>query len=420
MSGGVSFTIDVEDHWADPLGELRYEQLAWEVLGWLQGLGVRGSWYFVGELAQRHGDLVAAVAAAGHEIGVHGWTHTPLPELSPQRFRDDVRRAKGVLEDLGGSPVIGFRAPTYSLVRESLWATDILAEEGYAYSSGVSSRRNPLWWYPGVPPHPFRWPSGLLETSGEFARVGRYVYYFGGGTFLRATPWWMVREGFARWADEGVAFLYCHPYDFDPGEERFRIPDVPAVLAPLLWAAAATRGAGLRHCCRTLRHRSQNAWMRWRRWPAPVGPTRSRWPTTARSPGRGPGPAVGRCGCRRDRRSAGCATPGWARDRARYQRSSPMADPDDAAPDDPPSDRPSTADRPRARPTRASRGLGAGQHGQAPRLLGDPHRHRRVCHRRHHRLRGVDGGRRHHLPGLVGGVPRAGGDRWLRSERSQP
>ena len=236
VSGGVSFTIDVEDHWADPLGELRYEQLAWEVLGWLQGLGVRGSWYFVGELAQRHGDLVAAVAAAGHEIGVHGWTHTPLPELSPQRFRDDVRRAKGVLEDLGGSPVIGFRAPTYSLVRESLWATDILAEEGYAYSSGVSSRRNPLWWYPGVPPHPFRWPSGLLETSGEFARVGRYVYYFGGGTFLRATPWWMVREGFARWADEGVAFLYCHPYDFDPGEERFRIPDVPAVLAPLLWA----------------------------------------------------------------------------------------------------------------------------------------------------------------------------------------
>ena len=236
VSGGVTFTIDVEDHWADPAGELRYEQLAWEVLGWLDGLGVRGSWYFVGELAQRHADLVVAVAAAGHEIGVHGWTHTPLPELSPERFREDVRRAKGVLEDLGGAPVIGFRAPTYSLVRESWWATETLVEEGYAYSSGVSSRRNPMWWYPGVPSHPFRWPSGLLETSGEFARVGRYVYYFGGGTFLRATPWWMVREGFSRWADEGVAFIYCHPYDFDPGEERFRIPDVPAVLSPLLWA----------------------------------------------------------------------------------------------------------------------------------------------------------------------------------------
>lgn len=236
MAGGVSFTIDVEDHWADPAGELRYEQLAWEVLGWLERLGVRGTWFFVGELAQRHGDLVAAVAAAGHEIGVHGWTHTPLPELSPDRFRQDVRRAKGVLEDLGGTEVLGFRAPTYSLVKKSLWATEILAEEGYRYSSGVSSRRNPLWWYPGVPSHPFRWPSGLLETSGEFGRVGRYVYYFGGGTFLRATPWWMVREGFAQWANQGVAFMYCHPYDFDPGEERFRIPDVPAVLSPLLWA----------------------------------------------------------------------------------------------------------------------------------------------------------------------------------------
>ncbi|MEZ5373129.1 MAG: polysaccharide deacetylase family protein [Microthrixaceae bacterium] len=236
MAGGITFTIDVEDHWADPAGELRYEQLAWEVLGWLDELKVRGTWFFVGELAGRHPDLVAAVGAAGHEVGVHGWTHTPLPELSPERFRDDVRRAKATLEDLGGTEVLGFRAPTYSLVKESVWATEVLAEEGYAYSSGVASRRNPLWWYPGVPSHPFRWPSGLLETSGEFASVGRYVYYFGGGTFLRATPWWMVREGFARWAEEGVAWIYCHPYDFDPGEERFRIPDVPAVLSPLLWA----------------------------------------------------------------------------------------------------------------------------------------------------------------------------------------
>ena len=236
MAGGITFTLDFEDHWADPSGELRYEQLAWEVLGWLDSLGVRGSWYFVGELGSRHPDLVAAVGAAGHEVGVHGWTHTPLPELTPARFRDDARRAKGVLEDLSGTEVAGFRAPTYSLVKESVWATELLAEEGYRYSSGVSSQRNPLWWYPGVPPHPFRWPSGLLETSGQFARVAGFVYYFGGGTFLRATPWWMVREGFDQWAEQGFALVYCHLYDFDPGEERFRIPDVPAVLSPLLWA----------------------------------------------------------------------------------------------------------------------------------------------------------------------------------------
>jgi polysaccharide deacetylase family protein (PEP-CTERM system associated) len=240
VAGGVSFTIDVEDHWADPAGELRYEQLTWELLAWLERLGVRGTFFFVGQIAERHPDLVAAVGAAGHEPAVHGWTHTPLPELTPGQFRDDARRAKAVVEDLSGVAVRGFRAPTYSLVRKSVWATEVLAEEGYSYSSGVSSRRNPLWWYPGVPSHPFRWPSGLLETSGEFARVGRYVYYFGGGTFFRVTPWWMVRDGFARWADTGVAFLYCHPYDFDAGEERFRIPDVPAVLSPLLFAARRT------------------------------------------------------------------------------------------------------------------------------------------------------------------------------------
>lgn len=263
VAGGITFTIDVEDHWADPAGELRYEQLAWEVLGWLDTLGVRGSWFFVGELAQRHPELVAAVGAAGHEVGVHGWTHTPLPELSPEQFRADVSRAKSVLEDLSGTSVVGFRAPTYSLVKASVWATEILAEEGYTYSAGVSSQRNPLWWYPGVPPHPFRWPSGLLETSGEFGQVGPYVYYFGGGTFLRATPWWMVREGFARWADDGVAFIYCHPYDFDPGEERFRIPDVPAVLSPLLWAGRRnmwTRVAELlRNAAPPLRERMDEA-----------------------------------------------------------------------------------------------------------------------------------------------------------------
>ena len=134
-----------------------------EVLDFLDAREVRGTFFVVGETAEAHPELVREVAARGHEVGLHGWRHQPLTELTADAFRADAQRGKDLLEELTGAPVLGFRAPTFSLVPESRWAVDVLADTGFTYSSSVLPARSPLFGDPTLPTTPFRWPNGLVE-----------------------------------------------------------------------------------------------------------------------------------------------------------------------------------------------------------------------------------------------------------------
>jgi polysaccharide deacetylase family protein (PEP-CTERM system associated) len=231
----VTFTLDLEDHRPSPDAPERYPALTREVLDFLDARAVHGTFFVVGETAAAHPELVREVADRGHEVGLHGWRHQPLTELDPDGFRDDVTRGKALLEELAGAPVRGFRAPTFSLVPESRWAVDVLAETGFTYSSSVLPARSPLFGDPTLPTTPFRWPNGLVELPCPVVRAAGVGLPYLGGVYLRAIPGaasTIARRSVGR---EQLLWIYCHPYDFDPGEEFWVVPDAGRLGSRLLW-----------------------------------------------------------------------------------------------------------------------------------------------------------------------------------------
>jgi polysaccharide deacetylase family protein (PEP-CTERM system associated) len=235
MSPPFTFTFDVEDHRPDEQTELRLLDATHRVLRFCAERGVVGSVYVVGEIARDHPELVREIAAQGHEVGLHGWNHTPITQLTPEVFREETARGKALLAEVAGQEVTGFRAPTFSLVPSTVWATEVLAELGFRYSSSILPAWNPLFGFPGLPREPFTWPSGLIELPAPILKVGPLGLPVVGGTYLRTLPWPVVRAGLRDRPLGPVPFTYCHPYDFDPGEGFWVVPGVGRAGSVLLW-----------------------------------------------------------------------------------------------------------------------------------------------------------------------------------------
>lgn len=215
--GPITFTLDLEE--TAPAGSAsRIEAVMETLLEALAAARVCGTVFIVGELGEAHPELVRAVAAAGHEVALHGWEHAPLAAVGPERLAEQITRGRDVLEQAAQAPVVGFRAPMFSLVPAVHWALDLIGDAGFRYSSSVLPARSPLWGDPGAPRHPFRWPNGLLELPCPVATFGGVANPYLGGVYFRVLPWPMVRYGLSQSAADEVLWLYCHPYDFDPGE----------------------------------------------------------------------------------------------------------------------------------------------------------------------------------------------------------
>lgn len=230
---GIVFTFDLEDHRPDNSAELRFPAITDALLDDLEQWGVIGTVFVVGEVVRDQPDLVARVAARGHELGLHGATHTPLPDVGPDEFAIVTAEAADRLAQAIQTEVKGFRAPIFSLVPESAWAPEILTALGFTYSSSVLPARNPLYGWPGAPARPFKWPSGLIEIPAPVFGFGPARFPLLGGTYLRVAPALLVR-----WAKKRApahAWLYAHPYDFDPDEERWIEPNVGRLGSRVLW-----------------------------------------------------------------------------------------------------------------------------------------------------------------------------------------
>lgn len=184
------------------------------------------TFFVLGWIAEREPALIRAVAEAGHEIACHSHLHRPLYTLTPQEFRDDLRRSKAAIEDACGRKVLGFRAPTFSITDKSLWALDVLLEEGFEYDSSIFPIHHDLYGMPGAP----RWlhqresPSGrsIWELPPSTVRIGKTIVPFGGGGYLRLLP-----MSFTRWAIETThqrerqpVIVYFHPWELDPEQPR--------------------------------------------------------------------------------------------------------------------------------------------------------------------------------------------------------
>lgn len=186
---------------------------------------IRSTFFVLGWVAERHPRLVAHIAARGHEIASHGYAHRLVYDQTPAAFRDDVRRAKHLLEDAGGVPVHGYRAPSYSITPRSLWALDVLIEEGYTYDASIFPIRHDRYGIPVSPREPFfieRGDGGLMEVPGSTVRLGPLNLPVAGGGYFRILPYEWTRRGITRLnrVEGRAAVFYLHPWEIDPGQPR--------------------------------------------------------------------------------------------------------------------------------------------------------------------------------------------------------
>jgi polysaccharide deacetylase family protein (PEP-CTERM system associated) len=165
--------------------------------------------------------------AAGHELACHSYAHRALWRIDPEEFQRDTQRALRVLEDLSGTKVQGYRAPTFSVTRKTLWAIPILKQLSFEYDSSVYPIRHDAYGIPDAPRQLFAWNLGdgqrLLELPGTTTRVSNHNLPVGGGGYLRMLPAWYTEWGLNRVEAEGrPAMLYLHPWEVDPEQPRIR------------------------------------------------------------------------------------------------------------------------------------------------------------------------------------------------------
>ena len=184
--------------------------------------GVEATFFILGWVAERHPQLVRRVLAEGHELASHGSGHVRADRQSPEEFRDDVRRSKRVLEDLGGAPIHGYRAPTFSIGGRSKWAHTVLAEEGYSYSSSVYPVKHDLYGTPEAPRTPFSPVPGILEIPLTSVRILGVDMPASGGGYFRLLPYPLTRGllHYARRVNRSPAIFYLHPWEIDPEQPR--------------------------------------------------------------------------------------------------------------------------------------------------------------------------------------------------------
>jgi polysaccharide deacetylase family protein (PEP-CTERM system associated) len=206
--------------------ESRVEASVDRLLALLGDAQTRGTFFTLGEIAKLHPSVVRRIAAASHEIACHGDQHEDVFRQTRQRFRHDIRRAKARLEDLVGGPIIGYRAPNFSIQRGQSWAYEILVEEGFRYDSSLYPILHDRYGQPGAPRFPHRifgqGSRSLMEFPVGTARVLGLNLPIGGGGYFRLSPFELVRRGIQRVnvRERQPIMFYVHPWELDPGQPR--------------------------------------------------------------------------------------------------------------------------------------------------------------------------------------------------------
>ena len=233
-----AMTIDVEDYFQVSAFANHIDRADWDslpcrvernvdvILSILDSARVNATWFTLGWIGERYPAVVRRIVAAGHELASHGYHHQRVTELSPQGFREDVVRAKQLLEDISGSEVKGYRAPSFSIGHANLWALDTLRDAGYRYSSSIYPIHHDHYGMPDAPRFAFRprGNEGLLELPLTTFRFFDHNLPSGGGGYFRLLPYsvsrWCMRRVNA--TDGQPCIFYFHPWEIDPGQPRQR------------------------------------------------------------------------------------------------------------------------------------------------------------------------------------------------------
>ncbi len=234
----ITLTIDLEDPSLRYAPDGRYVVMTRHILDYCDAIGGRKATFFaVGRVAETTPLLIRDIADRGHEIAYHSRNHVSLTKENPTRFMRESREDKDRLEQLAGRPVIGFRAPRFSLTPQTVWALDVLGELGFRYSSSIMPTHISMFGFADASQTPFTWPNGIVEFPLPVAVLGKYKIPYLGGIYLYTMPMFAVRAFLKRAGKGEVLWTYGHPYDFDRNEKFVRMPNAPLRMSYVLWRA---------------------------------------------------------------------------------------------------------------------------------------------------------------------------------------
>jgi len=233
-----ALTIDIEDYYHVSAFEAIVPFADWEryesrvvknthhILDMLDAYMTKATFFVLGWIVERHPGLIRTLVARGHEVASHGYAHRRVYTQTPEQFRTETRRSKRLLEDTLGQPIRGYRAASYSITVHSLWALDVLREEGFGYDSSIFPIRHDLY---GIPSHPrfcslIPGPSAspLVEFPLSTLRLGGTNFPIAGGGYLRLFPYAYTRWGirYLNRREGQPAVVYLHPWELDPEQPR--------------------------------------------------------------------------------------------------------------------------------------------------------------------------------------------------------
>jgi polysaccharide deacetylase family protein (PEP-CTERM system associated) len=230
-----AMSVDVEEHFQVQAMERTVKRGDWDrrasrveastnrILDLFAAHGAKATFFTLGWVAERHPLLIRRIVADGHELASHGYQHIRVDTQTPAEFRADICRTKVILEDIGGVPVKGYRAATFSIGRKNMWAFDELAAAGYTYSSSINPIRHDLYGMSEAPRGPFL-PNGtgITELPITTLRLGERNLPCGGGGFFRLLPYrisrWAISTVNAK--DAMPTIFYFHPWEVDPQQPR--------------------------------------------------------------------------------------------------------------------------------------------------------------------------------------------------------
>lgn len=233
----VALSFDVEDwfqvlNMQEKIPPERWslcEGRIWEgmefILEELEKRQIRATFFVLGWIAERHPEMLKRLAAGGHEIASHGYGHRPLHQLGPEGFRRDLERSLSLLRALSGQEIKGYRAPSFSITKQTLWALPILKEAGLLYDSSIFPIRHPDYGILDFGSRPRRLSEGLIALPMTVLKQGPWTWPTPGGGYFRLLPWALSASLLKKQLAEGLTpILYFHPWEFDGAQPRVPLP----------------------------------------------------------------------------------------------------------------------------------------------------------------------------------------------------
>lgn len=235
-----ALTIDVEDWFHASVFNHKISEKEWnkcqsrvtnnvkKILGILQHKNVKATFFILGWVAEKHPEIVELIQSYGHELSTHGYAHKLIYKQTPQEFKTDVKASIEIIESISGTKVIGYRAPSYSIIYETFWAYEVIGELGIKYDSSIFPIKHDIYGVPFAPRFPYKIALDhgmeIYEFPLSTIKIFGKNFPIAGGGYFRLFPYWFIKMGIKKLNNSGKpVIIYFHPWELDPFFPRMKL-----------------------------------------------------------------------------------------------------------------------------------------------------------------------------------------------------